>query len=100
MTEDLFPEAAFEAFAPEKVAPGAVFLVSEEAPTNVIMGAGAGVFQASYVTLTPGKLLKGDDLSVEGVAANWDAITDRTDEIVPQMGAEQSMLIGKLLQAG
>ena len=100
MTEDLFPEAAFEAFAPEKVAPGAVFLVSEDAPTNVIMGAGAGVFQASYVTLTPGKLLTGDDLSVEGVAANWEAITDRTGEIVPQMGAEQSMLIGKALQGG
>ena len=100
MTEDLFPEAAFEAFAPEKVAPGAVFLVSEDAPTNVIMGAGAGVFQASYVTLTPGKLLTGDDLSVEGVAANWDAITDRTGEIVPQMGAEQSMMIGRKLQGG
>jgi len=100
MTEDLFPEAAFEAFAPEKVAPGAVFLVSEDAPTNVIMGAGAGVFQASYVTLTPGKLLTGDDLSVEGVAANWGAITDRTGEIVPQMGAEQSMMIGRKLQGG
>ena len=100
MTEYLFPEAAFEAFAPEKVAPGAVFLVSEDAPTNVIMGAGAGVFQASYVTLTPGKLLTGDDLSVEGVAANWDAITDRTGEIVPQMGAEQSMMIGRKLQGG
>ena len=100
MTEDLFPEAMFEAFAPERVAPGAIFLVSEDAPTNAIMGAGAGVFQSAYVTLTPGKLLKGDDLSVEGVAANWDAITDRSGEIVPQSGAEQSMLIGKLLQGG
>ena len=62
MTEDLFPEEAFKAFSPDKVAPGAVFLVSEDVPTNVILGAGAGVFQASYVTLTPGKLLKGDDL--------------------------------------
>ena len=98
MTEDLFPEAAFQAFAPEKVTPGAVFLVSEDAPTNVIMGAGAGVFQAAYVTLTPGKLLTGDDLSVEGVAANWDAITSRDGEIIPQSGAEQSMLIAKALQ--
>ena len=100
MTEDLFPEAAFKAFSPDKVAPGAVFLVSEDAPTNVIMGAGAGVFQASYVTLTPGKLLTGDDLSPEGVAAHWSAITDRTGEIVPQMGAEQSMMIARALQAG
>ncbi|WP_375394085.1 SDR family NAD(P)-dependent oxidoreductase [uncultured Sphingomonas sp.] len=100
MTEGLFPDEAFKAFSPDKVAPGAVFLVSEDAPTNVILGAGAGVFQTSYVTLTPGKLLKGDDLSADGVAANWAAITDRTGEIVPQMGAEQSMIIGRALQAG
>ncbi len=100
MTEDLFPQQAFEAFSPDKVAPGALYLVSEDAPTNVILGAGAGAFQASYVTLTPGALLTGDDLSPEGVAEHWDAITDRTGEIVPKMGAEQAMTIGKLLQGG
>ncbi|USU04901.1 SDR family NAD(P)-dependent oxidoreductase [Sphingomonadaceae bacterium OTU29LAMAA1] len=100
MTEDLFPKQAFDAFAPEKVAPGALYLVSEEAPSNVILGAGAGVFQSSYVTLTPGTLLTGDDLSPEGVAAHWTAVTDRTGEIVPKMGGEQAMAIGKLLQSG
>ena len=100
MTEDLFPKQAFDAFAPEKVAPGALYLVSEEAPSNVILGAGAGVFQSSYVTLTPGTLLTGDDLSPEGVAAHWAAATDRTGEIVPKMGGEQAMAIGKLLQSG
>jgi NAD(P)-dependent dehydrogenase (short-subunit alcohol dehydrogenase family) len=98
MTEDLFPAEAFAAFAPEKVAPAAVYLVSEDAPTNMIVGAGAGVFQAAYVTLTQGKLLTGDDLSAEGIAANWTEITDRTGEIVPQTGAEQSMIILKHLQ--
>ena len=98
MTADLFPEAAFEAFAPEKVAPAALFLVSEDAPTGVIVGAGAGVFQSSYVTLTPGALLQGEDLSPEGVAAHWAEITDRTDEIVPKSGTEQAMLIGRKLQ--
>src|SRR3546814_4923588 len=81
MTEDLFPEEAFKAFAPEKVAPAAIYLVSEDAPTNAIVGAGAGVFQASYVTLTPGVALHGDDCSAEGVAAHWAKITDRTGEI-------------------
>ncbi|RIA46854.1 NAD(P)-dependent dehydrogenase (short-subunit alcohol dehydrogenase family) [Hephaestia caeni] len=99
MTEDLFPEEAFKAFAPEKVAPAAVYLVSEDAPTNAIVGAGAGVFQASYVTLTPGVALHGDDCSAEGVAAHWATIIDRTGEIVPQSGAEQAMLILKQLQA-
>jgi NAD(P)-dependent dehydrogenase (short-subunit alcohol dehydrogenase family) len=98
MTEDLFPPEAFAAFAPEKVVPAALYLVSEDSPTNAIIGAGAGVFQAAYVTLTQGALLTGDDLSPEGVAAHWAEITDRTGEITPQSGAEQSMLILKHLQ--
>ena len=98
MTEDIFPEAAFDAFAPEKVAPAALYLVSEDAPSNAIIGAGAGVFQASYVTLTPGVQLTGDDLSPDGIAANWAAITDRTGEIVPQSGAEQAQMIFNTLR--
>lgn len=98
MTEDLFPAEAFAAFAPEKVAPAALFLVSEDAPTNMIIGAGAGVFQAAYVTLTAGKLLTGNDLSPEGIAAHWDAITDRSGELTPQSGSEQSMAILRKLQ--
>ena len=100
MTEDLFPAEAFKAFAPEKVAPAALYLVSEDAPTNAIVGAGAGVFQAAYVTLTQGKLLTGDDLSPEGVAAHWAEITDRTGELTPQSGNEQSMSIMKKLTGG
>ena len=100
MTEDLFPDQAFKAFAPEKVVPAALFLVSDDAPTNAIVGAGAGVFQSAYVTLTPGVELAGDDCTPEGVAAHWQQITDRTGEIVPQSGAEQAMLIMKVLQGG
>jgi NAD(P)-dependent dehydrogenase (short-subunit alcohol dehydrogenase family) len=100
MTEDLFPAEAFKAFAPEKVAPAALYLVSEDAPTNAIVGAGAGVFQAAYVTLTQGKLLTGDELSPEGIAAHWAEITDRTGELTPQSGNEQSMSIMKKLTGG
>ncbi|MDB5704894.1 MAG: short chain dehydrogenase family protein [Sphingomonas bacterium] len=100
MTEDLFPAEGFKAFAPEKVVPAALYLVSEDAPTNMIVGAGAGVFQAAYVTLTQGKLLTGDDLSPEGIAAHWAEIVDRTGELTPQSGADQTMLILKKLQGG
>jgi len=100
MTEDLFPEEAFKAFAPEKVAPAALYLVSEDAPSNMIVGAGAGVFQAAFVTLTQGKLLTGDELSPEGIAAHWAEIIDRTGEIVPQSGSEQSITIMKKLTGG
>ncbi|MBA15782.1 MAG: 3-oxoacyl-ACP reductase [Sphingomonas sp.] len=98
MTEDIFPEEAFKLFTPESVAPAALFLVSEDAPTNAILGAGAGVFQAAYVTLTQGVALKGDELTPEGVAAHWAQIIDRTDEMTPQSGAEQAMSIMKKLQ--
>lgn len=98
MTEDIFPEEAFKLFSPEAVAPAALYLVSEDAPTNMIVGAGAGVFQASYVTLTQGVRLQGEELSPEGIAAHWEQITDRTGEIVPKSGGEQAQTIFKKLQ--
>ena len=96
MTEDIFPEAAFKAFAPEAIAPAALYLVSEDAPTNMIVGAGAGVVQAAYVTLTQGAKLA--ELTPEAVAAQWAEIIDRKGEIVPNSGAEQTMLIMNKLQ--
>jgi NAD(P)-dependent dehydrogenase (short-subunit alcohol dehydrogenase family) len=98
MTEDIFPPEMLPLFQPELVAPAALFLVSEDAPTNAIVGAGAGVVQAAYVTLTRGVALPADDRSPEAVAALWDRITDRTGEIVPQSGAEQAMTIVQRLQ--
>jgi NAD(P)-dependent dehydrogenase (short-subunit alcohol dehydrogenase family) len=96
MTEDIFPPELLERFQPEAVAPAALFLVSEDAPTNVILGAGAGVVQAAYVTLTRGAVLA--EPTPEAVAAQYAEITDRTGEIVPQSGTEQSMTILQRLQ--
>ena len=98
MTEDIFPEAAFALFKPEAVAPAALYLVSEDAPSNAIVGAGAGVFHASYVTMTKGVRLQGDELTPEGIAAHWEQITDRSGEIVPQSGGEQAQVIFGHLQ--
>src|SRR5215213_3842657 len=98
MTEDLFPPEMLALFNPDNVVPAALYLVSQDAPTNFIVGAGAGVVQAAYVTLTPGYALPEGRRTVEEVAANWAKVTDRTLEIVPQSGAEQAMLIMKVLQ--
>jgi len=100
MTEDIFPPDMLAAFNAENVVPAALFLVSDDSPTNAIVGAGAGVVQAAYVTLTPGVALPEGEQTVEAVAAAWDRIADRTLEIVPQSGAEQAMLILKTLQGG
>ncbi|MFN3727138.1 MAG: SDR family oxidoreductase [Allosphingosinicella sp.] len=98
MTEDIFPPDLLALFKPELVAPAVLFLVSEDAPTNAIVGAGAGVVQAAYVTLTRGVALPADDRTPEAVARMWDQITDRTGEIVPQSGAEQAMTSLQRLQ--
>ncbi|MEA3043246.1 MAG: hypothetical protein QOH47_1084, partial [Sphingomonadales bacterium] len=75
MTEDIFPPELLAMFKPELVAPVALFLVSEDAPTNVILGAGAGVVQAAHITLTKGVKLA--EPTPEAVAANFAAIVDR-----------------------
>jgi NAD(P)-dependent dehydrogenase (short-subunit alcohol dehydrogenase family) len=93
MTQDIFPPEMLAAFNPENVVPAALFLVSQNAPTNAIVGAGAGVYQAAFVTLTQGVALPEGKRTVEEVAANWDRIVDRSGEIVPQSGAEQAMSI-------
>jgi NAD(P)-dependent dehydrogenase (short-subunit alcohol dehydrogenase family) len=91
MTEDILPPEAFKAFDPVNVVPAALFLVSDDAPTNQIMGAGGGFFHAANVTMTRGIALAEGDRTPEAVAANWAQISDRTGETVPQSGAEQSM---------
>jgi NAD(P)-dependent dehydrogenase (short-subunit alcohol dehydrogenase family) len=94
MTEDLgMNEEFFKMLAPENVAPMALYLVSEDAPTNMICGAGAGAYHAAYVTLTPGIALPPGERTVEAIAEHWDQIIDRTGEIVPQSGGEQSAVV-------
>lgn len=98
MTEDIFPEAAFALFSPELVAPAGLFLVSDDAPTNVTLGAGGGIVHGANVTMTHGAKLPDDERTPEAVAALYAEITDRAGESVPQTGAEQSGLVMRLLQ--
>ena len=100
MTEDIFPPEMLSLFNPENVVPAALYLVSEDAPSNMIVGAGGGVVQAAYVTLTPGYALPEGRRTVEEVAQNWAKVIDRSGEIVPGSGAEQAMLILRTLQGG
>ena len=98
MTEDIMPEEAFKAFDPVNVVPAALFLVSDDAPTNTIIGAGGGFVHAANVTMTRGVALPAGERTPEAVAARWAEIIDRTGETVPQSGAEQSMAAIQRLQ--
>ena len=91
MTEDLRARLPLELLGPDTVSPGLLHLVSEDAPSRCILTAGAGGFERAYVTLTQGIRAVGDD-APEQVAARFAEISDRTGEIVPEMGAAQGMV--------
>jgi len=91
MTEDLGAALPLELLGPAMVTPGLLYLVSEDAPSRAILAAGAGGFERAYVTLTQGTWIAGED-APEQVAARFAEISDRTGEIVPDMGGAQGMI--------
>ena len=89
MTEHLMPDAVLKLLQPEAVTPGLLALVTEDAPTRVILCAGAGAFERAHITLTPGIFVGLPDDAAEQVAAQFDALSNRDGETVPESGAAQ-----------
>src|SRR5262249_18857425 len=80
MTEDIFTPELLEAVRPEQVAAGALFLVSEDAPSNIVLSAGGGSFSAARIVDTAPVWLGAQECTPEGVAAHFDRITDWSTE--------------------
>ncbi|MDX1781148.1 MAG: SDR family NAD(P)-dependent oxidoreductase [Thalassovita sp.] len=76
MTENLLTQDVLDLLQPETITPGLLALVSEDAPTKMILGAGAGCFAETKVYETEGVALTGEALSPEGVLAAMDKIRD------------------------
>jgi len=90
MTENLgMPAEVLAKLAPEAVTPGVIYLCSEEAPTGVILTAGAGVFSVARIYETEGVHLAGQALSAEGVRDHWAQIADETGQRAYVTGNEQ-----------
>jgi NAD(P)-dependent dehydrogenase (short-subunit alcohol dehydrogenase family) len=90
MTENLMPAEISARLAPEAVTPGVVFLCSEEAPSGVVLAAGAGAFAVARIVETEGVYIKPEDLSVEAVRDRWSAIADETGQKAYVTGGEQT----------
>ena len=100
MTEHLLPEAVLKLLQAEAVTPGLLALVAEGAPTRAILCAGAGAFECAHITLTPGVFIGLPADAAEQVAAQFDAISARDGEAVPESGAAQGTSeIGKAMRA-
>jgi NAD(P)-dependent dehydrogenase (short-subunit alcohol dehydrogenase family) len=100
MTENLMPPAILEKLKPEFVTPGVVYLASEDAPTGVILTAGAGVFAVARLYETEGVYLGEGGLSVEEVRDNWARISDPAGQQAYVNGGEQSGKFFRKMQGG
>ena len=76
MTEGLLPPVAAALMAPETVTPAVLYLASEEAPSRVILGAGAGTFAVTHIAETAGVYLAEAERTPETIAARWVEISD------------------------
>ena len=81
MTEGLFPEAVAELATPESITPGLLFLVCENAPSRVMLCAGAGSFARTLITETVGVHFSEADRTPENIAAAFDKISDPTGAV-------------------
>jgi NAD(P)-dependent dehydrogenase (short-subunit alcohol dehydrogenase family) len=97
MTEGLLPPQALEQLAPEKVSPGLIPLVVDDAPSRMILLAGAGSFEAAHVTMTRGLHIADTTSAGEALCARLAEVSAREGEIVPAAGwAQVQAEIGKI----
>src|SRR5256885_12623379 len=70
MTEELLPPQALALMRPEAITPAVEFLLSEDAPTRTIMGAGAGSFAGVKIVETEGINLPQSDWDTDAISAH------------------------------
>lgn len=98
MTQNIgIPEQVLEALKPDYVTPGVTYLVSDDAPTGVVLTAGAGVFAVARIYETDGIALAKDGVTAEEVRDNWAKITDpKGMEAYDQGGGQTQKFMRKL----
>jgi NAD(P)-dependent dehydrogenase (short-subunit alcohol dehydrogenase family) len=76
MTEELLPPQALQLMKPNAITPAVEYMLSEDAPTRTIMGAGAGSFAVIKILESEGINLPESDWTPDAVAAHFAEISD------------------------
>ncbi|MBO9648134.1 MAG: SDR family NAD(P)-dependent oxidoreductase [Variovorax sp.] len=92
MLDGLMPQDKLAAFSPAAVSPAIGALVAEDAPTRMVLCAGAGSFEVAHITLTRGVHLGTGPQVVHELAARLPDVVERHGETVPCNGAAQGNL--------
>lgn len=98
MTAGLIPEEAAKLLSPDTVTPAVLYLVSDDAPSRMIMGAGAGVFAVTHIAETAGIYLPADLRTPEQIAARIAEISDRSGEATLTSAFDQTAKFVTLAQ--
>ncbi|MEN3976257.1 SDR family NAD(P)-dependent oxidoreductase [Emcibacter sp. SYSU 3D8] len=89
MTESMITGERAAMYAPELVSPAVMYLVSEDAPTGMILSAGAGTVSRAAMVETQGVNF-GMNITAEDVAAHIDEIGDMSTARPMRDATEQS----------
>ena len=76
MTEELLPPQALQLMKPNAITPAVEYMLSEDAPTRTIMGAGAGSFAVIKILESEGINLPEAEWTPDAVAAHFAEISD------------------------
>jgi len=76
MTEELLPPEPLKLMRPEAITPAVEYLLSEDAPTRTILGAGAGSFALIRIMETEGINLPPSEWTPDAIAAHFQDISD------------------------
>ena len=76
MTEELLPPEPLKLMRPEAITPAVEYLLSENAPTRTILGAGAGSFALIRIMETEGINLPPSEWTPDAIAAHFQDISD------------------------
>lgn len=77
MTDGLMSDEVKSLLAPETVTPAVLYLVGENAPSQMIMGAGAGVFAVTRIMESEGVFIPEAERNAAGIARRIDEISAR-----------------------
>ncbi|MBU1345610.1 MAG: SDR family NAD(P)-dependent oxidoreductase [Alphaproteobacteria bacterium] len=89
MTAGLYSEEDLKGLSTDLVSPGVVTLAADDAPTRVILLAGAGAFEQAHITMTQGIHVGDAPDAAEQIQARWREVGDRTRETAPDSGSAQ-----------
>jgi NAD(P)-dependent dehydrogenase (short-subunit alcohol dehydrogenase family) len=90
MTTRIFPSDMLELLSPQAVSPALLALVAEQAPTRMILCAGAGSYEAAHVTLTRGIHIGMGHDAAEAVLARLSEIRALDGQTVPENALVQA----------